>query len=64
MSNKRSRPSFSGATGTLPISQFIDDAAVEEAVDEMEEVDDDKVDDDEVDPEQSEPLHRVYCSLD
>ena len=59
MSNKRSRPSFSGATGTLPISQFIDDAAVEEAVDEMEEVDDD-----EVDPEQSEPLHRVYCSLD
>ena len=59
MSNKQSHPSFNGATGTLPISQFIDDAEVEEAVDEMEEVDDDKVD-----PEQSEPLHCVYCSLD
>ena len=59
MSNKQSCLSFSGATGTLPISQFIDDAAVEEAVDEMEEVDDD-----EVDPKQSEPLHHVYCSLD
>ena len=59
MSNKQSCPSFSGVTGTLPISQFIDDAVVEEAVDEMEEVDDDKVD-----PKQSEPLHRVYCSLD
>ena len=59
MSNKRSHPSFSGATGTLPISQFIDDAAVEEAVNEMEEFDDD-----EADPEQSEPLHHVYCSFD
>ena len=61
MSTKWPHRSFSGMTGTLSIdlSQFIDDAVVEEVVDEMEEVDDN-----EVDPKQSEPLHCVYHSLD
>ena len=53
MSTKQPHRSLSSVTDALSIdlSQFIDDAAVEEVVDEMEEVDDDKVD-----PEQSEPL--------
>ena len=43
----------------IDISPFINDTAVEEVVDEIEEVNND-----EVDPKQSEPLRRVYCSLD